>query len=302
MSLWWACGSSGKNEENTLTPQQVLDSIEVVTGVGKLLPSGGFITITSTTTGVVAQVMVNEGDTIRQGEPLLQLKDSDPAYEVAQVSAQLESLRAANASTREDLAREELLLTEYERLYHTSRDLVKKNAETPEQLAAHERQWKQQLRVIESLKLEERANRLSERELEVDLQHKREKLAELTLKAGDSGVLLEWSVRQGQRIEPQTELGTLGNPDSVHIEAEVDELFAHRVQVGQAVVLRYVGRPEVLGTGKVSYVSPALSEKSILYEIPGEGEDRRVRKIYIQPDSPNGWLINAKVECQIQLN
>src|SRR5690606_36795410 len=107
ISLWWACGSSGKNEVNTLTPQQVLDSIEVVTGVGKLLPSGGFITITATTTGVVAQVMVNEDDTIRPGEPLLKSKDSDPGYEVAHVSAQHESLQAANAITREDLARDE---------------------------------------------------------------------------------------------------------------------------------------------------------------------------------------------------
>ena len=62
-----------------------------------------------------------------------------------------------------------------------------------------------------------------------------------------------------------------------------------------------VGNAEQIASGKVIYVSPVLTNKSILFETANEGEDRRVRKIKILPAEHQNLLLNGKVECRINL-
>jgi hypothetical protein len=85
------------------------------------------------------------------------------------------------------------------------------------------------------------------------------------------------------------------------IEAEVDELFANDVKTGQSVYISTTTHTDTLARGTVSYVSPILSNKSILYETANEGEDRRVRKIKIKLQNSGPFAINAKVNCQIKI-
>lgn len=296
-----ACGSQQKEPTNSLTPQQIIDSVQEVTGVGKVVPSGGFYNLSSNSTGIVEDVFVQEGDSIARGQKLLRLKDEDQRFEAAQVRAQLASLEASHARLSADLAKEQLLLKEYEKNYQTSKVLYAQKAETTEKVATDERLWKQQEKAVQALLLDMEANALKEREIQLEVQNKQKKVNEREVLSPHEGILLDWLVEKGQQIDLNTLLGKVANPDSVQIKAEVDELFAHKVQVGQKVQLKYAGRPEVLGVGIVRYVSPALSEKSILYEVAGEGEDRRVRKLHIQPEEGATLLINAKVECLIQI-
>ena len=296
-----ACGSQQKEATPALTPQQVIDSVREVTGVGKVVPRDGFYNLSSSSVGIVEEVFVQEGDSLVPGQKLLRLKDEDQRFEAEQVRAQLASLEASHARLGADLAKEQLLLKEYEKNYQTSKNLYAQNAETAEKVATDERLWKQQEKVVQALLLDMEANALKEREIKLEVQNKQKKVNEREVIAAHGGILLDWMVEKGQQIDLNTLLGQVANPDAVQIEAEVDELFAHKVQMGQSVLFKYVGRPEVLGSGKVSYVSPALSDKSILYEVAGEGEDRRVRKIHIQPEEGATLLINAKVECLIQI-
>jgi multidrug efflux pump subunit AcrA (membrane-fusion protein) len=302
LMLCLACGPSKKEQQPPMTAQQIIDSVNQVTGVGKVVPIGGFIGLSSNTSGIIEEVFVQEGDSIIPGQRLLVLKDSNQQFEALQAAAQLASLRASHAKYVEELQSEQLQLSEYATIYETSKDLFAKKAETAEKLAADERMWKQQLKRIESLELDMRANQLKEKEIQLEVQNKQKQQTDLQVKSTQRGVLLEWLVSAGQQIEPQTLLGRMGDPEAVHIEAEVDELFAHKVKVGQKVDIRFVGRPEVVGTGTIQYVSPALSDKSVLYEVPGEGEDRRVRKIHVVQDTGSTLLINAKVDCQIKIN
>ena len=295
-----SCGSS-KEEKVTVTPQEVIASVDKVLGIGKVSPMEGFTTISNQSSGIVSKSMVKEGDSIDVGQLLFILQDSDQAFQAEQASAQLASLKASHEKWSNDLAKELLLLEEYENVYMTSKRLFEKQAETAEQLATHQRQWLQQQQLVEGIKIEQKAALLKEGELRLEVRNRNEKIADLEVKSSHKGVLLEWNIQLGQMIDPQLIIGKIGNPSAIHIEAEVDELFADKIQKGQEVELRYVGRPELAGMGEVVYVSPALSDKSILYEVPGEGEDRRVRKLHIKPKETKGWLINSKVECQINV-
>ncbi len=105
----------------------------------------------------------------------------------------------------------------------------------------------------------------------------------------------------GQTINGTEELGKIVDKDNIIIEAEVDELFADSVKIGQTVDINFVGKPTVIGKGKIVYVSPTLMNKSILFETANEAEDRRVRRIRIEPKKNPSLLINSKVECKVKL-
>src|SRR5690606_27940036 len=114
-------------------------------------------------------------------------------------------------------------------------------------------------------------------------------------KAARSGVLLDFAAKVGQMVTAAEELGKIYNLDSLIVQAEVDELFANDVKQGQQVQIFPLGRKDIYLNGKVAYVAPILSNKSILYETANEGEDRRVRQIKISIEDSKGWSVNAKV-------
>ena len=111
----------------------------------------------------------------------------------------------------------------------------------------------------------------------------------------------ELNAEVGQSVISNDNLGTMVENHHYLIEAEVDELFADSVQVGQIVEMNMVGKTAVISKGKIIYVSPTLVNKSILFETANEAEDRRVRRIKIEPDNSSNLLINAKVECRIKI-
>src|SRR5690606_32229648 len=111
-------------------------------------------------------VFVQEGDSIARGQKLLRLKDEDQRFEAAQVRAQLASLEASHARLSADLAKEQLLLKEYEKNYQTSKVLYAQKAETAEKVATDERLWKQQEKAVQALLLDMEANALKEREIQ----------------------------------------------------------------------------------------------------------------------------------------
>jgi len=112
---------------------------------------------------------------------------------------------------------------------------------------------------------------------------------------------MDLTAHVGQSISSTTELGKIVNVVEPIVEAEVDELFAQDVKVGQLVTISQVGSKDKAIEGHVIYTSPILSNKSILYETANEGEDRRVRKIKIQLSTNNELAINAKVDCTIKI-
>ena len=82
---------------------------------------------------------------------------------------------------------------------------------------------------------------------------------------------------------------------------EIDELYSDQVVVGQNAWIRHVGTTDTISTGKVIFTSSFLKKKSLFTDQTGEKEDRRVRTIKISLDKSEGLLLNARVECVIDL-
>jgi hypothetical protein len=85
------------------------------------------------------------------------------------------------------------------------------------------------------------------------------------------------------------------------VKAEVDELFADRLKTGQDAEIRYIGSDSAIATGKLYFVSPYLTRKSLFSGKTGEQEDRMVRQVKIALSSTADIIINSRVECVIKV-
>ncbi len=272
-----------------------------VIAIGKVLPEGGWVQISSPISAEVKDIMVKEGDVVEQGQVLMTLKENTEGLDLAQSQSQLESLKAQHQASIKDLAKQEIILKELMSKYETSRSLLAKNAETRENVDKDLSNVKQQEELISGLKSQIRANQATEKEQSIIIAKNRQSLKDYQVTAIKKGIVSELNVEIGQTINGTAELGKIVDSENIIIEAEVDELFADSVKIGQTVDINFVGKPAVIGKGKIVYLSPTLMNKSILFETANEAEDRRVRRIRIEPEGNSTLLINSKVECRIKL-
>lgn len=272
-----------------------------VIAIGKVLPEGGWVQISSPISAEVKDIMVKEGDVVEQGQVLMTLKENTEGLDLAQSQSQFESLKAQHQASIKDLAKQEIILKELMSKYETSRSLLAKNAETRENVDKDFSNVKQQEELISGLKSQIRANQATEKEQSIIIAKNRQSLKDYQVTAIKKGIVSELNVEIGQTINGTAELGKIVDSENIVIEAEVDEFFADSVKIGQTVDINFVGKPAVIGKGKIVYLSPTLMNKSILFETANEAEDRRVRRIRIEPEGNSTLLINSKVECRIKL-
>ena len=272
-----------------------------VIAIGKVIPEDGWVQISSPVSAEIKEIRVKEGDEVEQGQVLMILKENNEELDVAQSQAQLESLKAAHQTNLSDLAKQDIILQELKSKYETSKALFAKNAETKEKVENDLSNLKQQEELISGLRSQIKANKASEKEQSILISKNKQSLQDYQITAIKKGVIAELNVQLGQTINGTEELGKIVDKDNIIIEAEVDELFADSVKIGQTVDINFVGKPTVIGKGKIVYVSPTLMNKSILFETANEAEDRRVRRIRIEPEKNPSLLINSKVECKVKL-
>lgn len=298
---FYSCRQDNRAGSNSVEVD-TLQRIHTVVAIGKVVPAKGWMVLASEFSGIVQEILVKEGEQVKQGQVLIKLGDNDASLSLRQSEIELRSRQADNQSLYQDLRREELKLAELKAIYETSLSLYEKNAETKEKMESDRFSMEQQLRIIAALENKARAEKFKEEEQTVAVEKARRQYNERSVRAVRAGVVSEMDVKLGQTVNVDEELGRLVNLDELIVEAEVDELFADRVQLGQQVTFFSLGNRKLIGTGEILYISPTLMNKSILYETANEGEDRRVRRIKIRPTNVEDMLINTKLECQIKID
>lgn len=296
-----ACKGKKDDEEIKKTNAQILQEVNTVKAVGKVSPAEDWAIISSPSAARIRHIAVQEGDTVVPGQILMSLESGNADLDVDEAQARLMSFQAENKSTSADLRKAQIYAQELKDLYETSRKLFEKQAETAEKVATDYSSWQQQESVVSGLKQKITAQEVAEKEQRISIQKARNQLSDFVIKAPKAGIVTQLSAKVGQSIAIQDELGQIGQTENPIVEAEVDELFANEVQVGQNVQILALGRPDTLAQGIVFYTSPILSDKSILYETANEADDRRVRRIKIRLTDARSLTINTKVECEIKI-
>lgn len=294
-----ACGD--KEPEKQPDTQELLQQVQNVVGVGKVVPADGWTIVSSPVAGRISALHVKEGDSVKKGQTILELDAEEESLSIRQQRERIHALKADEAAARQDLEREEFRLKELEQVYRTSLELFEKKAETREKVQQDESAWKQQELKVMAARTKLQSNQSARKEQQLEIERAQTRYNRLKITAAADGILQEFDPETGGTVTAGTELGRIVNPGNLLIEAEVDELFAEKIKPGQTVSFHHLGRKDLLGEGVIINVSPALSNKSIMYESVGEASDRRVRRFVIKPGGNTDLLINAKVECQISI-
>ncbi len=300
--LFCACSSATKKQEaDQKTPVEVLEEVKDIQAVGKVVPSVADVVISSMTTGRINKVFVNEGDFVRLGQVLLEMERIETDLEVQQAKVQLNRLGTDLKVAQEEIRKAELVVDERRQKYETSRRLFERNAETKETVALDYSSLQQQESTLKGLKKQLESQKLAMAEQDIVVQKVNRQQNELRVNALGTGIVSDLNMSVGQQVSSNEELGRIVTVDNPIVEAEVDELFANEVKLGQEVLIYPMTNRNEGKKGVIIYVNPILSNKSIFYETANEAQDRRVRRVKIQIKDRTDFVINTKVHCMIKI-
>ncbi len=298
------CGKKNPSVDNINPPSvnsEIIDIVQVV-GTGVVEPVRGYINLAAASGGIVAEVLKDEGDTVKAGEPLVKLDDETDQLNIreirSQVKSQVEQVRLAGLGLEDSRVR----LARKSGLLQSARKLLEKGAETSDNLDNLEAEVKSlvldTLKAAASLKLEK--SRLGS--IMENLARARVNAEKKVLCSPYDGVILNLDAKKGSSISQFSTYAELAPSGPEIVKAEVDELFADRLSLGQDAEIRYIGSDSTIATGKVVFVSPYLTRKSLFSGRTGEQEDRMVRHVKVSMDSDADIILNSRVECVIKIN
>jgi multidrug efflux pump subunit AcrA (membrane-fusion protein) len=273
-----------------------------VVGIGKIEPENDIIQLSSPVNGVVYKILKKENDSVRAGETILELdhqvEDAKIRQLASQVNTQNAQISADEAGVLEFQAKYNNSVVELQRL----QKLLAKGAETQQTVDDANTSllgFQSNLNRLQA-NVGVSKSRLSETRaaLAVARQERDQKIISSPVK----GKILEITTLIGSSIDSKQSFAQISPFGKTIAVCEVDELFAGKVNDGQKAWIRNLGSLDTLATGTVYFTASFLKKKSLFTDLAGEKEDRRVREIKILLDDPEKLLLNARIECVVDIS
>jgi HlyD family secretion protein len=304
-SLLFACSSceKGRSSKDRADSTQLFtpDKAREVTGTGKVEPENGIVSLAATSAGIVVKQFKSRGDSVRKGEPILQLDEVLEQARFEQSSSQVPAQRSQIEMARESVREAEVIYQYNQEHLASARNLLRKGAETQENVNDLEQTLKKSEIDLANKRLAVKQAQQRLIEIQKQGQVSRDEKKQKLLLAPEDGIILDLFPTVGSAVKQYDTYADFAGKGPIVVRAEVDELFATKVKTGQKATIRLVGSTDTLATGTVQFVSPYLKKKSLFQEQASDLEDRRVREIRIAMDQTDRLLLNTKVECIISL-
>jgi len=305
ISILASCGGNKKEEEQLekarLDSLSRPENVSTVSAIAKVEPEGGLVELSSNTGGNIIAIRKKEGDTVKKGDVILLLDAEDEQLSSDVLRKEITTQQAQAAADQANVDQYVAELKEKERDLSVSERLAQTGAETKQNVAEKRKERDVILANLESARGKARASRSQIQTLRTQLSQSQVASGNKTITAIQDGLIVSMDAKLGSSLQAFTPFATLAPDGKLVLHGEIDEMFANRVAVGQSVSVRYIGGKNTIGEGKVIFLSPVLSDKSILYETTAEAQDRRVREFKVEFTSNDPLLINHKVECTIQV-
>lgn len=296
------CSGSPNDKTTTNTPPKASVAINQVVGIGKIVPERDIIQLSSPVNGIVEHIYKKENDSVSAGETVLELQHAVESAQVNQLSSevntQYDQIKADNAAVEEYQAKYNNSVLELQRLQR----LLAKGAETQQAIDDANTSVKGFQSNLSRLQANAQVSKSKLTETKAALDVSRQQLDQKIIKSPVKGKILEKSTLVGSAVNTQTPFVQISPQGKTIADCEIDELFADKISNGQRAWVRNTGSLDTLATGTVYFTSGFLKKKSLFTDQAGEKEDRRVREIKIVLDKPEKLLLNARVECVIDIS
>lgn len=262
--------------------------------------------------GRVERILVRENDSVAAGAPLLSLDDQAARLTVEEArsaihAAQIQLAQAQNAPARYRvrLARQRAAILAAQKrlaaaghLLKHKQDLEKRDLAAGIEVQAEEEQVKQlqalaevEAETLADLELQDPQWEVRRADTEVALAQAKLRQAEhvvkeCTLRAPQAGRVLRIMATPGEMASPQSrQPALLFAPDGPRlIRAEVEQEFAGRLAVGQAVRVQDDVDARLRFGGRVTRISDWYLQRRSIFQEPTRFNDTRTLECLIRPD------------------
>ncbi len=302
LTIFLSTVSCGDSDEIPLeTPSKLDMSPHQVIGIGRIEPELRFLDLSSETTGQIARIYFSPGDFVAAGEVIVELSTSLEEARVEQAAARIQSrisqIEAAKAALSAVRVRTENARVSFER----AKELYATNTESEAVFDTAKAEFDALKEDVKRFQAELVTAENTLKENRADLKLARAELERRFIRAPTEGQLLTLDATMGSLISPETVFAVFA-PDGPRVaRCEIDELFADLVQSGQTASLRNQGTTKILASGKVTFVAPSYTKKSLFSDEVGDLEDRRVREVWITLEPESELLYGSRIECVIAL-
>ncbi|HET7778120.1 MAG TPA: efflux RND transporter periplasmic adaptor subunit [Rudaea sp.] len=186
-------------------------------------------TVSAQITGTLIEVLIEEGDHVKEGQVLARLEDTAQRAAVAQAQAQLHSAQAL-------LAQYQAQLAQNRRDSQRMEDMVgRKLVSTQQAEQAHT--------LVETLSAQVETQKRQINLAEASVAAAQVQLGYCTVRAPFSGVIIAKAAQVGEIVSPlsagggftRTGVGTIVDMDSLEVEVDVNEAYIGRVVAGNPV-------------------------------------------------------------------
>jgi RND family efflux transporter MFP subunit len=247
-------------------------------GTGSVLDASGYVTarrqatVSAKITGKVTEVLIEEGQRVKEGEVLARLDDTEARAQLTLARAQLAQARSQEGEIR-------ALLAQAERDYTRQQELAARQLVAAQALDAAQAQ-RDMLRARLANNVEQvRVATESVSVAQVQLDN-------TVIRAPFSGVVIAKSAQPGEMISPisagggftRTGIGTIVDMDSLEIQVDVNEAFINRVTAEQPVEAMLNAYPDWKIPGSVIAIIPTAdrSKATVKVRIAVTSKDSRI--------------------------
>ncbi len=193
----------------------------------------------------ITQVLVNDGDKVKKGQPLVRLRDQE-------FRRQLDQAKAQHNLTKARVQQAQASLSQAESQYKRTQILSNKNMVSAQEVENQKAQF-------ESAKANLGMAKAQEDQAKASLQQAELNLSYTVVRAPVAGYVGRRNAEIGMQVTSSTRLFDLGNVDKVKVQVKLSEQMANAIKVGQRVNIMpedmVNARPV---TAKVSRISPFL--------------------------------------------
>ncbi|MDP4227129.1 MAG: efflux RND transporter periplasmic adaptor subunit [Bacteroidota bacterium] len=293
---------AGCAKKQVRQPEKEVLPVTQIIGIGKIVPEGGISELASPASGIVTELPVAEGSKVKKGEVLIQLANAEQALAVLEIDKKITSQQKSIESERWLIEQKKIAMADKLRKLTDAKDLLKSGATTGENVRTLQNDYDQASQEMKKLENDLAMQQSQLNEISAQKAIKKYNLQQTTLKAPMDGIILDILPKAGEALSQYQTYARLAPDKPLIVQAEIDEMFAGKLALGQKCSVRLSGENKQVASGKVIHISADLKKKSLFSDSRDDLEDRRVREVEISLDSVSRpLLINTKVECTIQI-
>lgn len=284
----------------TVAAVQAGQVAERLTVTGTVEPAD-LLAVTPQISGLqIQQVLVDEGDRVAAGQPLVVLDDTELQTEIQRAQAQLEVAQAQLQQQRANLAQAKAQSVEAETNRQRYGSLAEQGAVSGEELDSRATQAitaREAVGVAEANVASAEANIRSEQS---EIDRLQTQLTRTTVIAPLSGIVAERPASVGNVSSTSDEVVTLIQGNQLELLAEVPQAQLTQVQVGAPVVVTSSTDPAVRVEGAVQDIQPLVDPETrtaqVVIRLPGSDRLRpgMFLTAEIQSGQRSGLTIPAK--------